>query len=68
MSFSAVDLSFEIIMLGFRQTLLLGKKEKKSKVEGYEEGVLSVHKKVDATTFIQAHVRAFTVMISVFNS
>lgn len=37
------------------QTLLLGKKEKKSKVEGYEEGVLSVHKKVDATTFIQAH-------------
>ncbi|KAL6726464.1 hypothetical protein Aduo_008431 [Ancylostoma duodenale] len=37
------------------QTLLLGKKEKKAKAEGYEEGMLSVHKKVDATTFIQAH-------------
>ncbi|WKY01318.1 hypothetical protein Q1695_015368 [Nippostrongylus brasiliensis] len=37
------------------QTLLLGKKEKKAKAEGYEEGLLSVHKKVDATTFIQSH-------------
>ncbi|ETN84325.1 ribosomal RNA large subunit methyltransferase J [Necator americanus] len=37
------------------QTILLGKKEKKAKAEGYEEGLLSVHKKVDATTFIQAH-------------
>ncbi|CAJ0598629.1 unnamed protein product [Cylicocyclus nassatus] len=37
------------------QTLLVGKKERKAKAEGYEEGMLSVHKKVDATTFIQAH-------------
>ncbi|KAK5978009.1 rRNA methyltransferase [Trichostrongylus colubriformis] len=37
------------------QTLLAGKKEKKARAEGYEEGMLSVHKKVDATTFIQAH-------------
>ncbi|KHJ75067.1 ribosomal RNA large subunit methyltransferase J [Oesophagostomum dentatum] len=37
------------------QTLLLGRKERKAKAEGYEEGMLSVYKKVDATTFIQAH-------------
>nr|CDJ86695.1 Ribosomal RNA methyltransferase RrmJ FtsJ and Spb1 domain containing protein [Haemonchus contortus] len=37
------------------QTLLVGKKEKKARAEGYEEGMLSVYKKVDATTFIQAH-------------
>ncbi|KAK6019428.1 ribosomal RNA large subunit methyltransferase J [Ostertagia ostertagi] len=37
------------------QTLLVGKKEKKARAEGYEEGMLSVYKKVDATTFIQTH-------------
>ncbi|KAJ1364071.1 hypothetical protein KIN20_024073 [Parelaphostrongylus tenuis] len=37
------------------QTLLLGKKEKKTKAEGYEEESLSMYRKVDATTFIQSH-------------
>ncbi|VDO38769.1 unnamed protein product [Haemonchus placei] len=32
-----------------------GHEEKKARAEGYEEGMLSVYKKVDATTFIQAH-------------
>ncbi|PIO74800.1 ribosomal RNA large subunit methyltransferase J [Teladorsagia circumcincta] len=41
------------------QTLLAGKKERKARAEGYEEGMLSVHKKVDATTFIQTHIREY---------
>ncbi|VDM52719.1 unnamed protein product [Angiostrongylus costaricensis] len=36
------------------QTLWLGKKEKKTKAEGYEKEMLSMYRKIDATTFIQS--------------
>uniref|UniRef100_A0A158PBT7 Putative rRNA methyltransferase n=1 Tax=Angiostrongylus cantonensis TaxID=6313 RepID=A0A158PBT7_ANGCA len=36
------------------QTLLLGKKERKTKAEGYADETLSMYRKVDASTFIQS--------------
>ncbi|KJH41720.1 ribosomal RNA large subunit methyltransferase J [Dictyocaulus viviparus] len=36
------------------QILLLGKKEKKAKAEGYEDETMSMYKKIDATTFIKS--------------
>ncbi|KAE9420037.1 hypothetical protein Angca_005657 [Angiostrongylus cantonensis] len=38
------------------QTLLLGKKERKTKAEGYADETLSMYRKVDASTFIQSQV------------